>query len=793
MPRERLFRTCPLPLTDSVDAAALTRSLDGKYDVEGEIGRGGIATVYRARDLKHDRHVALKVVHGELVAGLTADRFLREIRIAAHLQHPHIVPLFDSGEAGPWLFYVMPLIRGESLRALLDREGALPVQEAVRIGREVADALAYAHRTGVVHRDIKPANVLLSEGHALVADFGIATAVRSAGGTDITIPGTMVGTPTYMSPEQADSAPADARSDIYSLGCVLYEMLAGRPPVEGPTPMSVLVGHALGKVVPLRERRVEVPPSIVTVVAKAMARRPTDRFATADALRRALEGGADVPLAHVESEEPRGAASIAVLPFRDLSQTGDQQYFGDGIAEEIINVLARNDGLRVAARSSAFSVGRGDHDVRAVAAKLGVRTVLEGSVQSAGNRIRITVQLVEADTGYHLWSERYQRRIADIFAIQDEITQAVVEAVVPKVRSSLTGRSMTKTFPGETHDTALDGPKSGAEAVQPHRDSDNPDPAAYHLYLRGRYNWYKRFEIGLQAAVDLFERAIQKDPGYGPPYAGVADAFQTLGIFGFISPRVARSRALPAVERALELDSSLAAAHFSRGCGLLFFDWDFRGAEESFRRALELDPSHTEAMAWLAFPAILLGRPGEGMEFATRAHGLDPDSPYIGNLAALAYTWAGEWERAARMEEWVIGREPGLSTAHMLYGDLQAAAGHLEASVASFERGAALTNRALTWLCTLGAGYAQAGKAGEAARVRAEVEERRAAEYVSPVGLALLELHSGSTEEALELFEAGFAERDPTALLFALTPGVAAMRDRPRYGELLASSGIVVR
>ena len=753
----------------SADADALAPFLADRYVVEGEVGRGGMATVFRARDLKHERPVALKVLRPELTVGLAAERFLREIRIAANLQHPHIVPLYDSGSAGPFLYFVMPLVRGESLRRRLDRDGPLTIADVLRIGREVAEAIACAHRASIVHRDIKPENILLSDGHALVSDFGIATAIHSAGRSGLTGTGVMVGTPAYMSPEQADGGRVDERADVYSLGCVLYEMLAGRPPVEGATPVSVLVGHALGKVRPLAERRPDVPPDLEKVVAKALATRADDRFAGATELRSALDLAVPVAAGGARgSPARREVASIAVLPFVDLSREGDQQYFADGIAEELIHALARVDGLRVAARSSAFAFGGAPQDVRTVGARLGVGTVLEGSVRRAGSRLRISVQLVEAETGYHVWSDRFEREISDIFAIQDEIAEAIVGTIAPKLR------------------------QTQAPLVPARQPAHRPDPEAYELFLQGRYNWYKRFEVGLQTAVHLFERSIEKDPRFAPPYAGVADAFHSLGIFGFLPPGAARARALPAVERALALDPALAAAHFSRGGGLLFFDWDLEGAEVALRKAVELEPTHAEAIAWLSFVPTLLGRPEDGVELAVRARTVDPDSPYVATLAALTHTWVGDRATAARILRWVVEQDPGLSTAHFLYGDALAATGHALDAVAWVERGAALTNRALLWLCGLGSRYARAGRASAAASVHAEIEERRVREFVPSTGLAMLAANEGRTDAALDLLAAAVEERNPTLLLSALMPIFDPLRGEPRFGDLLRHMGIDV-
>ena len=383
-----------------------------------------MAIVFLAQDEKHHRQVAIKVLTPELGAALGRERFLREIETAAGLNHPHILPLHDSGEADGFLYYVIPYVEGQSLRERLDRERQLGLDEALQIAREVADALSYAHNHNVLHRDIKPENILLSAGHALVTDFGIARAITAVGGGQLTEVGTLVGTPAYMSPEQIDGSQyIDGRADIYSLGCVLFEMLAGEPPFKGST-LTAIIANRLGAPTPSpRLFREMVPEAVDAAVRKAMATLPADRFPTAAQFGEAL-GSA-------RASEPAPAAvpdrSIAVLPFKNQSSDPETEYFSDGIAEEIINALAQLPGLHVAARTSSFAFKGKDADIAMVGAKLKVATVLDGSVRKAGNKVRITAQLVNVSDGYHLWSERYDSELDDVFAIQDHIARAIAQ------------------------------------------------------------------------------------------------------------------------------------------------------------------------------------------------------------------------------------------------------------------------------------------------------------------------------------------------------------------------------
>src|SRR5438309_4553205 len=453
----------PLPRAPLADLLArLQAALADRYTIERELGRGGMATVYLAQDRKHHRQVAIKVLKPELAAALGPERFLREIDTAARLNHPHILPLHDSGEADGFLFYVMPYVEGESLRDRLTRERQLPVEDAVQIAREVADALSYAHSHDVVHRDIKPENILLEAGHAVVSDFGIARAVTAAAAGNLTETGIALGTPGYMSPEQgAASGRVDERSDIYSLGCVLYEMLAGQPPYTGPSAESIVRQHLAAAPPRVSAMRAAVPPAIEQAIVRALAKTPADRFATAAELVEALAAptqrvratgrrtswlaaGAGLAATLVAAaaglfvlSRPHGTPalagptgqSIAVLPFVNVSGAPQEEYLSDGISEELINALSKLPQLQVVARPSSFTFKGKNEDVRQIAQALQVATVLGGSVRRAANRLRVTAQLTDARNGYNLWSETYDRQMGEVFAVEDEISHAIMRAL----------------------------------------------------------------------------------------------------------------------------------------------------------------------------------------------------------------------------------------------------------------------------------------------------------------------------------------------------------------------------
>jgi len=596
----------------------LQAALANRYTIQREVGRGGMATVYLAQDLRHRRPVAVKILHPHLAANVGPERFQREVEIAARLSHPHILTLIDSGEVEGLLYYVMPFIEGESLRGRLDRERQLPVEDALEITRHVAAALAYAHGRGVIHRDIKPENVMLHEGEPMVTDFGIAKAVSAAGTENLTQTGTAIGTPAYMSPEQATgAADIDGRCDQYSLGCMLYEMLAGEPPFAGASAQVIIVKHFTEPPPSVRAIRPVVPEAVDRAIVKALAKAPAGRFGSVLQFAQALpSSGATTPpgLPQTVVSAPLAATakSIAVLPFVNMSADPENEYFTDGIAEEIINALTKIQALRVASRTSAFAFKGKREDISEIGRKLRVATVLEGSVRKAGNRLRVMAQLVNVADGYHLWSERYDRELQDVFAIQDEIAENIVRAL--------------RVVLSEDEKRAIE-------------EAPTADVQAYDYYLRGRQFFHQFRRTGIQFARRMFERAMEIDPNYVRAYAGAADCCSFLYMYWDASK--ANVEGADAYSRkALELGPEVAEAHASRGLALSLSK-RYEEAERKFNTAIRVNPQLFEAHYFFGRASFQQSKYAEAVEHYEAASRVRPDDYQTPLLVASSLTRLG--------------------------------------------------------------------------------------------------------------------------------------------------------
>lgn len=740
-------------------AAALT----DRYRIERELGAGGMATVYLAHDVRHDRAVAVKVLKPDLTESLGRDRFLREIRLAARLTHPHILPLHDSGEAGGFLFFVMPVMHGQTLRDLLRQHRELPLDQAVRLCGEVADALDYAHRHDVVHRDIKPENILLHEGHAIVADFGIGKAIVAAAQETqrtLTQVGVVIGTPTYMSPEQASGDAVDGRSDLFSLGCVMYEMLTGSAPFTGATAQEVLMKRFVHTPPEASTLRSTVPANVSRVVARLIARSPNERIASGALVVEALRSNAELAAIPAQPD-----ASVAVLPFTNMSADPDNEFFSDGITDDVIVALNPVKGLKVAARASSFAFKGKSADLATIGSTLGVRTVLQGSVRRAANRVRVTVQLMNASEGTQLWSERFDRDLDDIFAIQDEIARGIV--------------AQLEVTLGLKHATA-------PLVVRPTDDLE-----AYQLYLRGREAAYVRSPASLRRAIEYFRKALARDANYARAHLGLADAHIGLGVYQYIPTIEAAHVVAAALEEAERLRPDLALVHVQWGQLKLYLRPDWHEALPHIERALAIDPNEPLAHAYVAHVNTMLGNLEVSKAAGSRALAADPLSLFIRGVTVMAFPRRGipGADSAAALEahETALAMDPN-SVLHLWMSGIRLADfGRHDEAVQRLQRAVDITQRAPLIVGMYGRALWLAGRRDEALAVRAELRERATREYVGPATMLMMLGLDLDDEAALAaLIEANVeAMTGPTTIVTTVVRELEPLLDHARLGPLV--------
>jgi len=735
----------------------LDRALAGRYVVQRELGRGGMATVYLADDLKHQRKVAIKVLRPELGTLLGPDRFTREIRIAAALNHPHVVALYDSGDADALLFYVMPYVRGESVRQKLVRQGQLPIDEAIGIVRHVAAALDHAHAQGLIHRDIKPENILIHEGEAMVTDFGIALVAGAAPAERLTATGLMVGTPAYMSPEQAAGEHAlDARSDVYSLGCVLYELLVGEPPFTGPSAQMVIAKRFTDPVPRVRRLRPTVPAAVEQALLKALARVPADRFASAGAFAEALTAPA---------ARERPPASVAVLPFLNLSPDPENEYFADGMTEDVIAQLSKIRALKVTSRASAMVFKKREQSLRQISDTLQVATVLDGSVRKAADRVRIVAQLIDVDSDQQVWTETYDRKLTDIFAIQTDVALQIAAALEAQLLP-------------EEHTRIRKEPTSDIEA--------------YKLYLLARHCVVRWTHEGFELALKHLEQAVARDPNYALAYATMAYVYTDIGVgvAGKLPPDQAFRRAKAAVARALEIDSGLAEAHAVLGHIKYAYDYDWEGAEEELKRAIELNPNSGDAYDMYGLMLSALDRYDEAIEMQRRAHELDP----LAHRMDMATTClrAGRYDEALSAVIKIVEVDPHVALAHATLGWAYLLKGMSEQGLAALERAVSLSPDSTMYLAQLGQAYARVGQTAKAREILQRLEEMAKDHYVSPYHLAYVHTGLGEQDRAMDWLERAYEERAGAVFGIKGSFLFTTLRSHPRFNALLRKMNLPI-
>jgi eukaryotic-like serine/threonine-protein kinase len=621
-------------LGDAGRAAGLTAALGGRYVVEREIGRGGMATVYLARDVRHKRPVALKVLDPELSQSLGVERFLREIELAARLTHPHILPVHDSGEAAGTVYYVMPFVEGESLRHRMDRDGPLDVDVALGIVGAIADALTYAHEQGVVHRDVKPENVLLFQGHATLADFGIARAIASSGGEHLTQTGLIVGTPAYMSPEQAaGDGEIDGASDIYSLACVLYEMLTGEPPFASASVAATIARRITSGPPSVRERRADVGELLASELQRAMATDAAERHQNASAFAEALRAARS---ASVSSRRK----AIAVLPFANLSSDPENEYFSDGLTEELIADLSKVKSLQVTSRTSVMRMKNTTDDLRTIGRKLGVRYVLEGSVRKAASTVRITAQLIDAQTDTHLWSDKFGGAAHDVFDLQERVSREIVRALDLTLSSAEERRLASRRV---------------------------EDLRVLDCYLRARHEIYRLSADSIDRATRLLVEGLAIAPGNAllETALGIAEVSRAKTSMGYDEKELAHAEAR--ARRVIASDPELPQGEFLLGF-IAFERGALIEAVRHFRRALDIDPSYADAAQYMSLTHFYAGSIAPAREHAQRLVAVDPLSASAWIFRAVAEWPLGRFEEAAVFSTRALDIDPDGFFQHWIHG-----------------------------------------------------------------------------------------------------------------------------
>jgi serine/threonine protein kinase len=768
-----LLRVSGSPASIASKCAMTGRTLL-QYQIGIKLGAGGMGEVYKAKDTRLGRDVAIKV----LPEGMTGNqdsrqRFLREARAASLLNHPNIVTIHDIAEADGAQFIVMEYVPGKTLRDAIPSHGMEPAA-ALRYGQQIAGALAKAHGAGIVHRDLKPANIMVTQDDIVkVVDFGLAKLIEShlIGESDATLTaqtqaGAILGTAAYMSPEQAEGKLVDARSDIFSFGLVLYEMLSGQHAFAGDSPVAILA--AILRAEPARLRNIS--PELDRIVTRCLRKDPASRFQTMQDVRQALDEATGKPALVAEA-----IPSIAVLPFANLSGDKDNEYFSDGLAEEIINALTKLPGLKVTARSSAFAFKGKNEDVRQIGQALNAAHILEGSVRRAGGRVRVTAQLIAIGDGCHLWSERYDREMNDIFAIQDEISQAIVDALKVKL-----------------------APQA---VVESHRTRNLE---AYTAYLEGRYHFGQYTAAGISRSFECFERAIALEPDYAPAHAGLAEAYLYVTFFSPMRPRDAVAKAMAAAERAIQLTPDAVDGYLARGLIRGTCEYNWIGAAQDFDHALQLNPdfpmAHIRRAIWYLVP---VGRIEEALVEIQRALELDPLSELARSMEAWILHLAGRGTAAVEHIRVALQLFPNYVLGAWLSGWVLAGEGLFEEAETALRRALQIDDPGNSWVSSvLAAIYGRQSqstddwlrsleRAGEASRILAQMEELSSRQHVSPLAFAMTHTALGDLEKAYEWWEKAVEERETWLALVLREPLYSEPLAGPRYQALLRKANLV--
>ena len=732
----------------------------GPLEIRREIGRGSFATVYLAWDRGLEREVALKVLHrrGD-VAPIEA--VLQEGRLLARVTHPNVVRIHGIDEHDDAIGLSMEFIEGLTLKAALDERGVFSASEAALIGFDLCGAVAAVHRAGLVHRDIKTQNVMRAVGGRVVLmDFGGVGNLNDRA----SFTRTMTGTPLYLAPEIFEGGAASVASDVYSLGVLLFNLVSRRFPIEGRSIEEIREGHHQRASRPLADLRPDLPDAFVQVICRAIERDPARRFRSAgamqDALVRSMNLGVQAESFALQASPARDLPSILVLPFSNVGPDAELDYFSEGLAEELVTAFCQVRGLRVVSRTAAMRFQGHQVDLQTLCRELDATTVLEGTVSKSGSQLRVSARLVNGADGFLLWSERYGRTMDDVFAVQDDIARRVVE------RFRLSAGELQQRVLGARH-------------------TDNP--RAYHLYLKGRFNWSRRYHGGLATAIDCFTRAIAEDAGYALAHAGLADVYAFLGLYSLMRPSDAFSMASTAARRAMQIDPDVPEVQTSLGLVATGRDWDMPRAMRHLERAVELDRTQALPRIYHSWIQAILGNLPEAVRLAREAQAIDDQSPLVNSGAGYACFMAGQFDEGAVECDRALEAQPNFIIGLYVKGMCRAVQGQLDEAIDLLSRAAAMSNRAPFYLGLLGNFFARAGREDDARALLSELDSRMADTYIPPHAFTYIYAGLGDLDRAFAWQDR--ANEDGASPFNYFNPVIQQLQDHPRHLEDLALRG----
>ena len=742
----------------------------GPYEVLARIGEGGMGVVYRALDPRLDRQVAIKLLPADSAADQQArERLRNEAMAAAALDHPYICKIFEIGEYGESLFLVMEYIAGETLDRRL-RDGRMPLPETLRLAGEIAEALQEAHERRILHRDLKPSNIMLTQqGHVKIMDFGLAKrlaylpreddATLDITNPELTAPGTILGTPDYMSPEQVKGLPLDIRSDLFSFGVVLAEMAGARHPFRKQSTIETF--SAVLRDPP--DLNSDMPAVVTVLLQRLLAKSAEDRYGSAAEVRASLMGQTgSLRLERV----PKVINSLAVLPFENASRDPEHEYLSDGIAGSLINILATVPKLRVMAQSTILRYkGRGI-DPQTLGRELNVRAVLTGRIMQRGESLRIGTELVDVATGSQLWGAQYDRKPGDIFAIQDEISTEISGILRLKLTHA-EKRRLTK------HQT--------------------DDAEAYRLYLKGLQQGNRWTEDGFYKAIEDFQQAVEKDPSYALAHAALAHVYVLLGWNSYLPPKDAFRKAKIAAAAAMRLDPDLSEAHTAMAGVLWLHDWQWQEAQAEFTRSLALNPANPIANHWYAEYLMTMGRHEETIARLKNSQELDPLSLIISVAIGWAFYMNRRYDDAIDQLRRTVELEPNFPVTHWVLGLLLRSMGRYELAITEGEKGVKLSGSSPLMSAALAQTFATAGKKKKAVQILDDLTKLTKQKYVAPYFFAGIHIGLGENDRAIEYLEKSYEEHSHWLIYLHIDPSMDGLRSNPRFQDLLRRVGLPLR